>query len=223
MKFSNTYIFVFTTIVVLICATILTLASVGLQPFQRANRQKERMTQILTASGYKSVEDPIQFYNTVAEESEVEVLINGKKEQRQVIKVKLRDNSYCYVFSLKGKGLWGPIWGYIAIREDGNTVQGAVFDHKSETPGLGDEINTERFYSQFEGKQLFDQLGVFQSIKVVKGGVANSNVNPNHGVDAISGGTITSQGLETMIAKELEPYIPLLIQINKKERSLTEK
>jgi len=137
--------------------------------------------------------------------------------------VKLRDNSYCYVFSLKGKGLWGPIWGYIAIREDGNTVQGAVFDHKSETPGLGDEINTERFYSQFEGKQLFDQLGVFQSIKVVKGGVANSNVNPNHGVDAISGGTITSQGLETMIAKELEPYIPLLIQINKKERSLTEK
>lgn len=68
MKFSNTYIFIFTTVVVLICAIILTLASVGLQPFQQANRQKERMTQILTASGYKSIEDPIRFYNSVAEE-----------------------------------------------------------------------------------------------------------------------------------------------------------
>ena len=217
MKFSNTYIFIFTTVVVLICAIILTLASVGLQPFQQANRQKERMTQILTASGYKSIEDPIRFYNSVAEEREVEVLVDGKKEQRQMIQVKLRDSSYCYVFPLKGKGLWGPIWGYIAIKDDGNTIQGAVFDHKGETPGLGDEISTERYAAQFEGKQLFDQLGVFQSIKVVKGGVANSNVDPNHGVDAISGGTITSQGLETMIAKGLEPYIPLLKQIHKKD------
>ncbi|MCM1177045.1 MAG: NADH:ubiquinone reductase (Na(+)-transporting) subunit C [Bacteroidales bacterium] len=117
-----------------------------------------------------------------------------------------------YIFNIDGKeitvmpcygaGLWGPIWGYIAVAEDGKTITGAVFDHKSETPGLGAKIAEEPFYSQFAGKEFSDSDVKFS---VVKGG-AHGDIN---GVDAISGATITSQSLGKTInvwAKYYEPY-----------------
>lgn len=211
MKFSNKYIFIFITIIVVVCAAILTLASVGLQPIQNANREREKMTQILKASGYTDVKDVIPFFKKVSEE----IQVKGEKEQLQVYKLKSKNGEFCYVMPVKGKGLWGPIWGFIAVKQDGKTVNGAVFDHKSETPGLGAEINTDKFMSQFEGKLLFDDQGMFKSIKVVKGGVLNSNLDPN-GVDAISGGTITSQGLEKMLENSLTPYIPFLKELQTK-------
>lgn len=212
MKFSNKYIFIFITIIVVVCAAILTLASVGLQPIQNANREREKMTQILKASGYTEIPDVIQFFKSVSEE----IQVKGDKEQLLVYKLKSKDGESCYVMPVKGKGLWGPIWGFIAVKQDGKTVNGAVFDHKSETPGLGAEINTDKFMSQFEGKLLFDDQGMFKSIKVVKGGVLNSNLNPKFGVDAISGGTITSQGLEKMLENSLTPYIPFLKELQTK-------
>lgn len=212
MKFSNKYIFIFITIIVVVCAAILTLASVGLQPIQNANREREKMTQILKASGYTEIPDVIQFFKSVSEE----IQVKGDKEQLLVYKLKSKDGEFCYVMPVKGKGLWGPIWGFIAVKQDGKTVNGAVFDHKSETPGLGAEINTDKFMSQFEGKLLFDDQGMFKSIKVVKGGVLNSNLNPKFGVDAISGGTITSQGLEKMLENSLTPYIPFLKELQTK-------
>lgn len=212
MKFSNKYIFIFITIIVVVCAAILTLASVGLQPIQNANREREKMTQILKASGYKDVQDVIPFFKSVSEE----IQVKGDKEQLLVYKLKSKDGQFCYVMPVKGKGLWGPIWGFVAVKQDGKTVNGAVFDHKSETPGLGAEINTEKFMSQFEGKLLFDDQGIFTSIKVVKGGVQNSNLDPKYGVDAVSGGTITSQGLEKMLQNSLTPYIPFLKELQTK-------
>lgn len=212
MKFSNKYIFIFITIIVVVCAAILTLASVGLQPIQNANREREKMTQILKASGYTDVKDVIPFFKKVSEE----IQVKGEKEQLQVYKLKSKNGEFCYVMPVKGKGLWGPIWGFIAVKQDGKTVNGAVFDHKSETPGLGAEINTDKFMSQFEGKLLFDEQGNFKSIKVVKGGVLNSNLDPKFGVDAISGGTITSQGLEKMLENSLTPYIPFLKELQTK-------
>ena len=212
MKFSNKYIFIFITIIVVVCAAILTLASVGLQPIQNANREREKMTQILKASGYTDVKDVIPFFKKVSEE----IQVKGEKEQLQVYKLKSKNGEFCYVMPVKGKGLWGPIWGFIAVKQDGKTVNGAVFDHKSETPGLGAEINTDKFMSQFEGKLLFDDQGMFKSIKVVKGGVLNSNFDPKFGVDVISGGTITSQGLEKMLENSLTPYIPFLKELQTK-------
>lgn len=212
MKFSNKYIFIFITIIVVVCAAILTLASVGLQPIQNANREREKMTQILKASGYKDVQDVIPFFKSVSEE----IQVKGEKEQLLVYKLKSKDGQFCYVMPVKGKGLWGPIWGFIAVKQDGKTVNGAVFDHKSETPGLGAEINTDKFMSQFEGKLLFDDQGIFTSIKVVKGGVLNSNLDPKFGVDAVSGGTITSKGLEKMLESSLTPYIPFLKELQTK-------
>ena len=212
MKFSNKYIFIFITIIVVVCAAILTLASVGLQPIQNANREREKMTQILKASGYTDVKDVIPFFKKVSEE----IQVKGEKEQLQVYKLKSKNGEFCYVMPVKGKGLWGPIWGFIAVKQDGKTVNGAVFDHKSETPGLGAEINTDKFMSQFEGKLLFDDQGIFTSIKVVKGGVLNSNLDPKYGVDAVSGGTITSKGLEKMLESSLTPYIPFLKELQTK-------
>lgn len=212
MKFSNKYIFLFITIIVVVCAAILTLASVGLQPIQNANKEREKMTQILKASGYSDIIDVIPFFKSVSEE----IQVKGEKEQLLVYKLKSKDGQFCYVMPVRGKGLWGPIWGYIAIKEDGKTINGAVFDHKSETPGLGAEINTDKFMSQFEGKLLFDDQGNFTSIKVVKGGVLNSNLNPCYGVDAISGGTITCQGLEKMLDNSIKTYIPFLKELQSK-------
>ena len=105
-----------------------------------------------------------------------------------------------------GAGLWGPIWGYIAVAEDGRTIDGAVFDHKSETPGLGAKIAEKPFYSQFRGK-VFGRGD--RKFDVVKGGAKGDE----SGVDAISGATITSQSLGKTIntwAKYYEPYLSTL-------------
>ena len=114
-----------------------------------------------------------------------------------------------YIIPLRGKGLWGPIWGFISLEEDLNTVFGAVFDHKSETPGLGAEINQyEAFQKQFNDgknkKKILDGTKVV-SIKVIKGGAPKNDV---HGVDGISGGTITSDGVTDMLKERLSMYAP---------------
>ncbi len=120
-----------------------------------------------------------------------------------------------YIFNVNGKtipvvpcygaGLWGPIWGYVAFEGDMNTIEGAVFDHKGETPGLGAEIATDWFRANFTGKKIYDAEGNFTSVKVVKGGASEDDIN---GVDAISGGTITSQALEKAIKTWIEAYVP---------------
>ena len=108
-----------------------------------------------------------------------------------------------YIIPLRGKGLWGPIWGFISFNDDLNTVFAAVFDHKKETPGLGAEINTSLFQDPFKGKTIFEK-GKLEYITVQKGG-ANGDI---HKVDAISGGTITSNGVTDMIEERLERYMP---------------
>jgi Na+-transporting NADH:ubiquinone oxidoreductase subunit C len=122
-----------------------------------------------------------------------------------------------YIIPLLGTGLWGPIWGNIALKDDLNTVVGVYFDHKGETPGLGAEITTEAFRAPFAGKKIFDENGKFTSVLVVKGGVKKLPKNMQiHGVDAISGGTITSQGVDAMLKNVLESYIPYFEKHRKK-------
>jgi Na+-transporting NADH:ubiquinone oxidoreductase subunit C len=99
--------------------------------------------------------------------------------------------------------LWGPIWGYIALNEDLNTIYGANFDHQGETPGLGAEISTPAFQDPFRGKTIFDAAGNLVSFIVAK---ANESAPAEHRVDAISGGTITSKGLEQMLLDDLKSY-----------------
>ncbi|KAF5053853.1 Na(+)-translocating NADH-quinone reductase subunit C [anaerobic digester metagenome] len=136
-------------------------------------------------------------------------IAEGKQAQEPVFPLFVcrKGTEDLYIIPLYGVGLWGPIWGNIALKSDFNTVEGVTFGHKGETPGLGAEIATDIFTTQFPAKTLFDANGNFTSIKVVKGGVANSSIDPSHGVDAISGGTITSNGVSDMLNSCLENYV----------------
>lgn len=122
-----------------------------------------------------------------------------------------KNSKKTYIFPMMGVGLWGPIWGNLALNSDLNTIVGVTFGHKGETPGLGAEITTPAFTSQFVGKEIFDADHEFTSILVVKGGAAKLPQNmQNHAVDAISGGTITSNGVSSMIKNVMLSYLPYI-------------
>jgi Na+-transporting NADH:ubiquinone oxidoreductase subunit C len=116
-----------------------------------------------------------------------------------------------HIFPLEGKGLWGPIWGYVSLKPDMNTIFGVTFDHKGETPGLGAEINTTPFESQFLDKALYEN-GKYVSVKVVKGTARKDSL---HEVDGISGGTITSKALEAMVFDGLIKYEKYFVENRK--------
>ena len=139
-----------------------------------------------------------------------------KKPYELPLYVLKKDGETIYIIPMLGTGLWGPIWGNIALKDDLNTVVGVYFDHKGETPGLGAEITTEHFRKPFVGKKIFDDKGSFTSIEVVKGGVQKLPGNMQiHGVDAISGGTITSKGVDAMLRNVLESYLPYFKKLRK--------
>lgn len=118
-----------------------------------------------------------------------------------VYEAKVNGQTY-YILALRGTGLWGPIWGYLSVKDDRNTVYGADFGHMGETPGLGAEIALPDFSSRFPGKTIFKE-GVFKSIAIVKPG--KTAVGQDY-VDGISGGTITSQGVNAMLLESLKGY-----------------
>ena len=118
------------------------------------------------------------------------------------------DGETIMIIPLLGKGLWGPIYGNISLKQDMNTVFGAEFGNDKETPGLGAEISLPSFAAQFTGKTIFDTKGDFVSITVKKGGVGTMpEAQRIHGVDAISGGTITSDAVTKMLENCLENYV----------------
>lgn len=130
-------------------------------------------------------------------------LAKEPQERNLPIFVAEENNEKKYIIPVRGKGLWGPIWGYVALRDDYNTIFGTTFDHDAETPGLGAAINTGGFQAQFKGKKIFEDEE-FVGIRVVKGGAPPQD---EHAVDAISGGTITSKGLEDMLTDVLGNYV----------------
>lgn len=120
-----------------------------------------------------------------------------------------------YILSIRGNGLWDEIWGNIALKSDGNTVAGAAFDHKGETPGLGAEIkDNPSFPEQFQGKKLFED-GEYVSIDVVKPGARKTD----HTVDGISGATVTGDGVAEMLYRGLKYYKPFLEEIRQSEKA----
>ena len=125
--------------------------------------------------------------------------------------VSQKENVKSYILPVRGTGLWGPIWGYIALKEDLNTILGAVFDHKGETPGLGAEISLDWFQEPFKGKTIFEG-DEFVSVTVVKGGAKKDDM---HAVDGISGGTITADGVSAMLEERLGNYVPFFESMRK--------
>lgn len=112
-----------------------------------------------------------------------------------------------YIFAVRGSGLWDEIWGSVAVGSDMNTIAGVSFDHKSETPGLGAEIkDNPGFPAQFVDKKLYNEQGELVAVNVRKGGI----VDANHDVDAISGATITGNGVTEMMQRGLKYYEPYI-------------
>jgi len=120
-----------------------------------------------------------------------------------------------YIMSVRGKGLWDDIWGNIAVESDLNTIAGASFDHKGETPGLGAEIkDSPKFPANFIGKTIYDANGNYKPVTVSKG-AAKPNTNS---VDGISGATITGDGVGEMVDTWLKFYEPYLNKLKSKTK-----
>ena len=218
----NTYTFLYASIMVIVVAAILSTVAMSLKPMQKRNADIEKKKSILAAVNIASTAvDAEQIYAEKILKSYVVDIKGNEKEgdafttdlKKQMAKGSERvlpvfecqtDEGLKYVFPLRGSGLWGPIWGYVALNEDLNTIYGANFDHEGETPGLGAEISTEKFEAQFKNnKKLFNAEGELISILVTKVG----EVAPEeHKVDGISGGTITSKGLEKMLLDDFTNY-----------------
>lgn len=237
-KQSNTYIVTYATVLVIVVAAVLSFAAIKLQPMQQANVKTEKMGAILGTIGEgegaataadknKYIEEEFGKYITEAffvdstggvTDAPTEKVLESLNNLPEVFAARTAmpvfvatvekegKNRTEYVVPVTGKGLWGPVWGYIALNDDCNTIVGAVFDHKSETPGLGAEIASQPFEDQFIGKQIFNKEGRFVSIDLLKG-KGSSAGNP-YAVDAVSGGTLTSNGVKEMLWNCLGDYVP---------------
>jgi len=227
---SNSYTISFATVLVMFSAGILAFLSECTADRRSDNIQNEKMQSILSTIGVnKSREESGAIYNDYVKkqlalkadgtvDTEVDAFkINLKNEikkdataQRYPIYLAEVAGKTVYVVPLQGNGLWDSIWGYLAIDTDENTIIGCVFDHAAETPGLGAEIRESWFEEQYVGKQFLKETGNFSadnfvSVRTIKGG---SKMGDMHGVDAISGGTITSDKLSEMLEERLQRYLP---------------
>ncbi|MGB0427748.1 MAG: NADH:ubiquinone reductase (Na(+)-transporting) subunit C [Flavobacteriales bacterium] len=217
-KNSNGFTIGFAIVLVVVVGTILATISMGLSDLQKKNQNDKKRINILSAIGVEANRDnAAALFETYVKTSE---LISGKdkatanafdvdiKKEFRDQSIALEDRNYplytCekdgktyYVIPMVGKGLWGPVWGFVSLEDDKTTIYGAIFDHKAETPGLGAEIKTPPFQDQYKGEKISSKI-----IVTKKGDGAGINSK----VDAITGGTITSVGVEEMVYRTLEVY-----------------
>ena len=148
---SNLYIIIYAALMVIIVAFLLAFVSKALQDKSDANVAIDKKSQILAALNMRSVP------KEQVEAKYDEVVKDEQTEGTHPMYICNIDGKTKYVIPVNGMGLWGGIWGYVAINDDGNTIYGAYFSHESETAGLGALINEEPFQQQFQGKKIFDE------------------------------------------------------------------
>jgi Na+-transporting NADH:ubiquinone oxidoreductase subunit C len=236
---SNIYTILFAIGMVVVVGALLAFTAASLKPNITENKRIEKQQNILYAMGVNendetsavfisATEAPEAFQtfikkqlvieNGVAKEDDQAYLIDIKKEKSAAkdpsysrklpLFVGERDGKTFYVAPIYGKGLWDAIWGYVALDEN-MVVQGAYFDHKGETPGLGANIKQRYFMDDFEGEHLLGDSGMFKGITVAKGNADPKNEDKtDNEVDAIAGATITGDGVTAMIKSDLKLYKP---------------
>ena len=217
---SNSYTIIYAAIMVVIVAYLLAFVSTSLKSIQNANIENDTKKQILSAINVSDVKDAdaefakyevkdmlMQADGTLAPYTDAfQVSYKGEIAEKRfhVFECKV-DGATKYILPIYGAGLWGPIWGYVALNEDKDTVYGVYFSHAGETPGLGAEIATPKFQAQFAGKKVTENGAI--GLTVAKNGKVTK---PEYEVDGISGGTITSQGVDAMLKDCLKEYNPFL-------------
>lgn len=230
MQRSNTYILFYTLALTVFCGVVLSLTAMALKPLQDYNVEQERKINIV--STFKDVseiskEEAVAIYDAVIEEMVVD--IKGKKVDTSAAKIEVlreykkpveerlfpvyiaknkddKTKVEFYVVPTYGAGLWNNISGYIALRPDLNTIEGARFGHIGETPGLGARIaDDEEVYTRYEGKKIFDEKGELQSVVMQKGEGNNYDGQP-HKIDGMSGATLTANGVNNMLKEYFKAY-----------------
>lgn len=221
--YSNKYTVFFAVGVTVAVAVTLALAASGLRGLQDANIARAQRIAILQTVMTVDTETLDRDYeafitetvldyqgNTLAEVAAFD--LNVLRESRKSPEDRLfpvyvydRQGQTNYIVPIQGAGLWGPISAYLALNGDLNTIDGVIFSHEKETPGLGAEITTAQFQDQFIGKQLFAGSGEFESILVLKGSGNDTGGQP-HEVDGLTGATMTTRGVTDMFREELSLY-----------------
>lgn len=231
-KEGNGYTVLFATILVVVVGAGLAALSLGLKDAQEANVKIKNKMDILGAIQIKDITrlNADDLYTQYIIDDECLVLdengnlkeglevtgidiqkeykeeIGGKKEAADMnypLYVANVDGAKKYIIPMVGSGLWGPIWGYVAVNDDLESVYGATFFHKGETPGLGAEISTAIFQDQFVDEKISEN-GIYAKMLMMKDG---SGVSQTHKVDGITGGTITSKGVEEMLDRTIQVYV----------------
>lgn len=223
---SNSYTIIYASVIVIIVAFALAFTSSVLKPIQTKNVELDKMKQILAALNVDTNgKDAEALYNKYVKADQIlnpdgslkaekggfdidmaAELSKPENERQLPLYVCEVEGQTKYVIPTSGAGLWGPIWGYIGMNDDKNTVFGAYFSHAGETPGLGAEIATLTFQRQFNGKTVMKDGQVVLAVE--KFGKVSE---PAYQVDGISGGTITSKGVDEMLKKCLGLYDKFLM------------
>ncbi len=231
-KNSNTYQILYAAVMVLLVGSLLALIYMALKPKQNENIANDTRKQILSALHIAAPDDSqvketyekyiiqdllVDPEGNVVDSAQnvafnVDMKKNVKLDERQlpVMKCKMDDGSIKYVLPMYGAGLWGPIWGYVAVNDDGNTIYGANFSHEGETPGLGARIADKDFQDLFVDKHLFLN-GEYKGVVVLKKG--QKSVTGAEQIDALTGATITSLGVSAMLEDCLAPYKSFLMKL----------
>ena len=231
---TNRYTFIYAAVLSALTAIVLAFTAEGLKSYQDANIALDTKTNILRSVRERSTDRAT--IEKIYAANITEMVLDGQgnilenvKANSIILKEELAkpatnrklplyvfthsDGKKYYIIPMRGVGLWGPIWGYISISDDFDTVYGATFDHKSETPGLGAEISEIPFQTQFEGKKIMSSDN-FISVNVVKPNL-KTDYGAKHRVDGISGGTITSSGTDKMLKNCIEPYLVYFKKLEK--------
>ena len=221
---SDIYAIIYSAVVVVIVAFLLAGVSSLLSPKQQDNIRLDKKKQILASLNIKNVPDAAAEYdnvikndpiinidgNVVKENGGFEVANDAVEDSNLPLYIAEVNGAKKYIIPMTGNGLWGGIWGYIALNDDCNTIYGVYFSHASETPGLGAEIAGDKFQSRFtkdkDGnavvKKVYDEAGKV-ALAVEKG---KGTAGEDYHIDAVSGATITCSGLQTMLETKLAPY-----------------
>lgn len=229
---SNVYTIVYSCIVVVIVAFLLAFVSKGLEPQSQANERIDKKNQILSALNIRGIEKAqveSKYKEVIVSDqiikSDGSVVNDGKDKDKAGFVVENKNISaeylplyVCkvngetkYVIPLTGKGLWDAIWGYVALNADKNTIYGAYFSHKGETAGLGALITEyEGFQKQFEGKKVMAAGSKDIAVSVIKKGKTVNGLSAESRCDAITGATLTSNGVNDMLHDCLSRYTTFL-------------
>ena len=211
----NTYTIVYASVMVIIVAFLLAFVASALKPTQDANVVNDVKGQILTSLNIESTDVAADFDKYVKDmlikdgelvdydgEFQTSYSSELKAGNLHLFVATLDDGSTKYVVPMVGRGLWGGLWGYVALDEDFQTVYGTYFSHESETAGLGARIAEREFQKSFIGKKLFADDPSTVVLTVTKSGKAEGVTQ----VDGITGATLTSNGVADMVTTGLQQY-----------------